>query len=126
MSSFKRPNDTVKLHDDTSKHLIPNKETVDQSSDDCKENSNKKFLKANKFFEKKNFIYGILSIIFLLIIFIGLALFVLVETKKKIRLLENVEENRNRCLTVNCYQMSNFMLDNLNQTGNLMLTLILI
>lgn len=119
MTSFKQPNDSVKLRDSTSKHLIPTKEAVSQSANnECKAKSFNISNKKKECFEKKSFSILVLSLIVLLVILITIVSFVFVETKKKIRLLENADENKNRCQSVNCYQMSNFILDNLNQTGN--------
>ncbi len=119
MTSFKRPNDSMKLRDSTSKHLIPAKEAVSRSANnECTAKTFSITNKKSECFEKKSFSILVLSLIVLLIILIIMVSFVLVETKKKIRLLENADENTNRCQSVNCYQMSNFILDNLNQTGN--------
>jgi hypothetical protein len=116
MTSYKTPNESIKLQDSAAKHLLPLKETIVQVSRDRSENSNRTFTKPNEYLRKKTSLFGILSIIVLLIILIGLACYILLETKKKIRLLENVENLENRCRSNSCYQMSNFMLDNLNQT----------
>jgi len=116
MTSYKIPNESIKLHDSAAKHLIPLKEPIVKGSRDRSENSNRLFTKPNEFLRKKTSLFGILSIIVLLIVLIGLACFVLSETKKKIRLLESIENLENRCRSNSCYQMSNFMLDNLNQT----------